>query len=619
MSSTPNITKNTFNRARDYFGRIYQKGKKLFDWDVNDHSDQIIDFYSRLIKAVSGDNCLIGSGGRYGLDVNNQSLELDFVINSGYAVVNGRVIQNNGDINYTDLQNHIIQGQITNIISASGGSQWKITDSEKRLSTNYKLVGCVFRLLTGVEAGNEFEIVNTSGQEIIVSGDLSSVTDEDNYIILPPRLEPNTSGLIENDVYLVTWWETISAKEENQLQSPYTQNTYNLLSNNALYDPVEQQEPSQRKQLRWCVWVGYGETTNTNPMSDFASLKLGTYERNTGDDVLTDLLWVQSNNVRTSNLLGTANNLINQENGLVISDLTLNDVIVSTLRSLLDITVDGDLEVLGSSVLGSAQAAVLEVLGDVDIEGLLTIQDSILMEGGTLVTDTIRPYDALGFVDIIKAVFYQIKVNEIYPPSSGANVNIKGGLNADGTITTPELSVGTITGDGSIAVNKPTTFTSSADFDGAASFSGLMSLPDIIGSLNPFATFTTRFKFTNATSSKPDIISDSSIVASGCFVWNSGSGEYELESSVGIASFASTSLASCEVILTDEVHDLIDNTKTIPFALTTGIASLFVPTRQENISYTYTYADKKIDFILTDSTGSTDGFNFTFQINIPYL
>lgn len=299
----PDISKNAFSSTKGFFGMTYQQNKPWFDFDINSFSDETaytvlmgMNGFLTGIASPSSGATVIDRNGNIGFTIEEASSTTNnFDITAGFAYIAGRTLRAENDFSYTDANtNYVVYGQVTGITEVISGSVYIVQDSEKLFNAGYQVDKCRIKFLSGDEAGNIFSIHSLQGYDLRVLGDLSNVTSEDTYVILPPALSTPTSNGTEDDVYLVCWWEDISPMENRVLENPTTLDAYNVVVNAGLDDPLWASEhPSHRTQLRWCIYVNYDETSySTNPYSTGIDvshmwIKLGTITRNSGVSAVT--------------------------------------------------------------------------------------------------------------------------------------------------------------------------------------------------------------------------------------------------------------------------------------------------------------------------------------------
>ena len=279
MANTPDVTRTLYNVSKNYLSSTYQQGQTLYDWMYNSDMRELVfrEFY-QISKICSGK---IITDTHTGFNIEVAGIPgNDFVIKSGSACVNGRIVTNAADINYSDeLYNYLVTGSITTITELVPATTYRLYDEEKKFSANYNLPGCRFIITSGALSGSEFGIVSLVGQGIVISGDLSTLAVDDTYIIAPPEIITPTSN--ETVVYsLVTWIEDISELEDTTLT-----------------DPVFQDSPIHKNQLRWCVFPDWVGSESTDPSTGFCVLELATVERLTGDTSIDTVDITNSDNL----------------------------------------------------------------------------------------------------------------------------------------------------------------------------------------------------------------------------------------------------------------------------------------------------------------------------------
>lgn len=416
MANQARTSSNRFDAAKRYFGRIYQYGKYLYDWDVNEHSEEVRYWLMAAQRALlgginSGSSRLIGQSGRYHTCLQSLTDTTNNVsILNGRSIVTGRLVETEDIIELNDFnQNYVVTGEITSKSTVTSGVSYRLVDSEKKFTPEYKLSTCRIRFLSGDLAGNEYPITNLDAQTFTVSGDLTLLQLGDSYVIYPKALETPTEDDTVDTIYLVTWWEDISPQEDNNIENKDTQNTYSNLVNNALWDKPTNDAPSHRKQLRFCFWPNYGATTNTSMMDGFSSVRISTITRDTGVSVITsaqiDLLTEEV--VQTLRVL--TNQVTNGFNALIANTLTISNALTNNGTSQFNgiNTFDG----------------VCIFNADVTHNGLATFNDDVVMNGNVTMNGLVSLTGADDIQCVTLRASEEVFTNKI-SPFSGSDINI---------------------------------------------------------------------------------------------------------------------------------------------------------------------------------------------------
>ena len=282
MTSTPDTSRNIFDEDKRYFGSALQQGVPVFDWDVNETTDELKWFIMTNWRAFLGENLENGfrfqdSDGNKGFEIIGDGTSNNFDINPaanvGAAIVKGRLVYFEGQFAYNQNSNtpvnYIIKGKITGIVENTAGADYTLADTEKVLTANHDLDGATLRFTSGTLSGNEYVIDSRlSATTFQVLDDLSSAAVADSYVIKPRALStPPGPGTQTDTIYLVTWFEDISSNEDSTLID---------------LTPVDTDlhvEPSHRKQLRWAVIANWTGSDGTDILEDFFALELATIER----------------------------------------------------------------------------------------------------------------------------------------------------------------------------------------------------------------------------------------------------------------------------------------------------------------------------------------------------
>ena len=288
MAANPNISRNIFNKAKRYFGVRLQQGVPVFDWDVNESYDEIAWFMQAYWEAFCGGHYDQGvrfkaTNGSKRFTIGAVNLVNNVLITNGSAIVAGRLVYDDvgGSFDYDENSNtptnYIVTGKVTSILETTPQGDYTITDSEQSFTANHDLSGAIIRFTSGLESGNEFEIsTSPSSTDIQILDDLSNVVATDTFVIKPRRLVTPPGPSDQTDTFkLVTWFENISSEQDPDLidLTPVDVNLH--------------VEPSQRRQLRWCVYANWTGTDGTDTINDFFSLDLGSITRPQGQANVT--------------------------------------------------------------------------------------------------------------------------------------------------------------------------------------------------------------------------------------------------------------------------------------------------------------------------------------------
>ena len=267
MSSTPDVTRTIFDASKRYLGGKLQGNAPntlLHDWDLNENIDEQVWFLLKSLSAVCGNSFRLWSEAGKSLQPTQSDVAgANIKFTAGNALVGGRPVIVDAAFNYNDESvNFITRGRLATITEIVAGSAYKFTDSEKVWSSDYSLVGCRLKMLEGALSGSYFTITTLAGQQVAISGDLSTAAVDDEYIILPPAI--TTTGAVE-DLFLVTWFEDISEIEDELYSSGGVA---------VITDPNSAQTPSHRRQLRWCIHLDWQGSSGTDVLSDHIALKI---------------------------------------------------------------------------------------------------------------------------------------------------------------------------------------------------------------------------------------------------------------------------------------------------------------------------------------------------------
>lgn len=254
MANTPDLSRaRIFDHTKRYMGCTYQQGTSVFDWDESETTDElvwhILASWGGLIGSDTNaifplrdlSSALVPTQGVPGdptAQVNNfQFLWESLVLCSGRPVYfdsSAWAYDESALAGYANPVNYIHKGTVTGITVNGVGTDYDVIDSEKIFQSDLPLADCRIVFTSGALDGSVFDIDSRVGDTTLnVQDDLSTLAVDDTYVVYPPALNLPDS----NDFYFVTWFENISSLEDTSLE-----------------DPTLNEEPSQRRKLRWCVY-----------------------------------------------------------------------------------------------------------------------------------------------------------------------------------------------------------------------------------------------------------------------------------------------------------------------------------------------------------------------------
>tara|TARA_Y100000593_G_scaffold12269_3_gene22456 strand:+ start:12467 stop:14779 length:2313 start_codon:yes stop_codon:yes gene_type:complete len=366
MANTANISKDAFQQSKSYFGRIVQQGVPLFDWDINEHSEELRYWILHSLKSAIGTPARLysGSGSKSFKATEASPNTNDLKFASGQAVLSGRYISISSDFDYNDdTKNYITVGQVTS--TAANGGNYDFSDTEKvNYSNGYQLWAaagnanaypCRVKFLSGTHSGSTFTIQGVSGSVITLPSGANSIAVGDHYKILPPAIVTPSAGTTD-EFWLLTWFEDISPKEDNIIENLGTASaTYTNLTNK-LHDSTTSISPSHRKQLRWCVHYKYNDDyLITDPLGEAVethiAIKICTVARTANTNTL-----LEANITDEANYYMTASNLYSSlvsgtnTDTLTVKNLTVNTAFISSGTS----TLSGNVTITGTTLTSSA-------------------------------------------------------------------------------------------------------------------------------------------------------------------------------------------------------------------------------------------------------------------------
>ena len=413
MTNIADTTRDIFQVSNNYIGSVLQQGQVVYDWMYNSDIREMSHLILNSLSGITGGVIATTDG----LSIAVEPLIVpgnDVTITSGSAFVNGRFIEFDADFQYSDEEvNYIAQGEVSTVVEIVAGTTYRISDSEKLWTTNHALPGCRITFTSGVLDGDSFTIVSLIGQSINVSGDLSGLVVGDTYIISPPAITTPTSTSVKA-LKLVTWIEDVSENEDTNLT-----------------DPVFQDSPIHKRQLRWCVYFDWNGTESTDPTTGFSALTLCNIARSSGDASI-DSDNIVSNAVYMYDLVSateaitavtaTATDLVDRAEIQTLHDykmsrtaplffsieddeITFSDSVFSTFNMLGKDTQKHQSELTGDVLTNTTTAQSLfvltpngELFGDDEVSLVQTAsvnidKDSLCVLG--IVADTGSPYNVL--------------------------------------------------------------------------------------------------------------------------------------------------------------------------------------------------------------------------------
>ena len=289
MAATADVTRRIFDNTKRYFGRKYQQGLELFDWDVNEDWDELKWWLFTVWGNTFGPNARVFDSINIfpALESTEAFLANNFEIQPGLAFCGGRPVYVEPPFVpflYDDIAlavpgipvNYIAKGIINDRIEIALAVEYDVVDEEKEYVDNHGLDGsisgdkCRLKFLTGALAGSVFDIDSrVNAKTFKVFGDLSTAVAGDEYVILPPALVTPT-GPQTDFMALVTWFEEVSEVEDPLLR-----------------DPALTRTPSYRTELRWMVYANWPGVDDLDTETGFKSMLISTIDRAIGEDVVT--------------------------------------------------------------------------------------------------------------------------------------------------------------------------------------------------------------------------------------------------------------------------------------------------------------------------------------------
>lgn len=411
MTNIADTTRDIFQVSNNYIGSVLQQGQTIYDWmynsDVRELSHLVMNSLSKLSNSA-----VVVNGEEIAFYITQLGTPAnDVILNAGSAIVNGRVVTAPSDFNYSDEEvNNIAIGSVTSIVEVVAGSTYRLYDAEKLWTTNHNLVGCRIVFTSGALDGDGFTIVSLIGQGVTVNGDLSTLAEDDTYIIAPPAFATPSASETKT-LTLVTWVEDVSENEDADLT-----------------DPVFQDSPIHKRQLRWCVHNNWSGTQSTDPTTGFCTLDLGTVTRSAGDATIsTEDIAFTANKVNecvtsydllveTTEDADEALDRLLVHNlhdytmsrsaplffSIVDEDITFSDAVFSAFNMEDKVSLKNQAEITGTTVTNATTAQSLLVMTPNVDDDEVTVtqttstnipQNSLCLLG--VVADTVAPYEIL--------------------------------------------------------------------------------------------------------------------------------------------------------------------------------------------------------------------------------
>lgn len=251
--NTPNISRDSFDATKSYDKVTLQQGVPIPDSDWNELNDVL-----RMAMLVSLGSLLHDGSPGYTVGNGFNAAQIDpsgannnFLIEAGWALVEGVLVPTTNDdppedMEYDSSDNYLIAGTVTAINGGAG----TITDAQQLFQSFHDLLStgnhgpCRVRMLTGAEAGNEFDVSAYTSTTLTLSGGIGSIAVDDTFIVKPPALTTPGGTDRTDTIYLMVWWEDIASEEDPNIEHPGLG-----------------VETSHRSKRRWCVRVTEDSTT----------------------------------------------------------------------------------------------------------------------------------------------------------------------------------------------------------------------------------------------------------------------------------------------------------------------------------------------------------------------
>jgi hypothetical protein len=269
MPGTPDISKDIFDSLNGYMSRIYQQGRILHDWDVNDSEDMRRYWLCAAFRKLTTgrDNNDLASAEEFAQihDDSAKAFQIvgvglpQFSISKGLAFSAGRPLIT-GTLLYNSNSNYIEQGAIELLQEETPSTSYFITDVDVTYEQDHMVEGALLTFTSGALDTQTFSVVDQDTGRLRVSGDISTAIVGDTYILKPRAIPAGGGGAF--DVILINWWQKVS-----YLRDP------DLLAAGA-------DEPSWRWQLRWCVQADPPRTISNgaDPLSGFRQHTLASID-----------------------------------------------------------------------------------------------------------------------------------------------------------------------------------------------------------------------------------------------------------------------------------------------------------------------------------------------------
>ena len=290
----PNVSRNTFDFAKQYGPVILQQGVPIHDSDWNEMMDNIWIRGTHVVNHATVGECRLKHTQLDGTTNSDSGMQViqhpstptnDFTVTDGGAIVAGVFVPSTAasppqDFDYND------QVMFTGAVTAVGGGD--MTDSIKNWSASHSLTNCRVKMTSGTESGNWFTITAlVSATSVTLSGGTGAIAATDTYEIYPPALTTPSGSDRDDLVYLHVFFDDIATEEDSTITHPGTS-----------------VEAVHKSKIVAVVRVLEGSTTMPTPTEanllsyGHRYLEMATLERLDGNSSITTAMITNADNIR---------------------------------------------------------------------------------------------------------------------------------------------------------------------------------------------------------------------------------------------------------------------------------------------------------------------------------
>jgi hypothetical protein len=344
--NVPNVSRTTFDFAKEYGPLVLQQGVPVHDSDINEMLDNL---WIRGLHAVNhaaiGD-CRLEHIKLDGTSSSNTGMQIiqhattttnDFSITDGWAMVGGVLVPStpaSPPVSFDYEDQIMFSGAVTSVGAGN------LTDTSKNWAAAHSLTNCRVKMTSGTESGNTFTITSlVSATTVSLSGGTATIAATDTYDVYPPALTTPSGSARTDLVYLMVFFDDIATEEDSVITHPGTS-----------------VEAVHKSKIRSIVRVTEGSTTMPTPTEanlvsyGMRYLKLGELARLNGNaNVLTAMI-TNTDNIRKALGHLDASDVAFDDTGIAAIGYGSSDYV----QGAIDV-ITGDLESsLGAGFVGGA-------------------------------------------------------------------------------------------------------------------------------------------------------------------------------------------------------------------------------------------------------------------------